>query len=100
MPDWSEGSVFVVLGMAVENKKLMLKGFKLIHEDGHKLVPALVSILHERLKAAEVVELDETESKEQQILGVITSCINDLEKRIEDSKIVEAFLTDISEDHH
>ena len=100
MPDWSEGSVFVVLGMAVENKKLTLKGFKLIREDGHKLAPALVSILHERLKAAEVVELDETESKEQQILGVITSCINDLEKRIEDSKIVEAFLTDISEDHH
>jgi len=100
MPDWSEGSVFIVLGMAVENKKLTLKGFKLIHEDGHKLAPALVSILHEKLKAAEVVELDETESKEQQILGVITSCINDLENGIEDSKIVEAFLADISKDHH
>ena len=100
MPDWSEGSVFIVLGMAVENKKLTLKGFKLIHEDGHKLAPALVSILHEKLKAAKIVELNETESKEQQILGMMTSCIRDLENRIEDSKIVEAFLMDISEDHH
>ena len=100
MPDWSEGSVFVVLGIACEDKELMLKGFKLILEDSHKLAPALVSLLHERFKAAKVMELDETESKEQQILELIAASIGDLENRIEDSKVVEAFLADISKDHH
>ena len=99
MSDWSEGSVFVILGIACEDNKLMLEGFKLIHENGHKMAPALMSMLHERLKAAEVVGPYETESEEQ-VLEWITSCINDLEDRIEDSKAVEAFLTDISEDYH
>ena len=99
MPDWSEGSVFVALGIACQDKELMLKGFKLIHEDGHKMAPALVSILHGRFKAIKVVKSDETESEEQ-VLELIPSCIHDLENRIEDSKIVEAFLADISEDHH
>ena len=49
MPDWSEGSVFVIVGMGSQDNELMLKGFKLIHEDGHKLSPWLISILHERL---------------------------------------------------
>jgi len=56
-------------------------------------------MLHKRLKAAKVVESYETESEEQ-VLEWITSCINDLEDRIEDSKAVEAFLTDISENYH
>jgi hypothetical protein len=99
MSDWSEGSVFVILGIACEDNKLMLEGFKLIHENGHKMAPALMSMLHKRLKAAKVVESYETESEEQ-VLEWITSCINDLEDRIEDSKAVEAFLTDISENYH
>ena len=99
MPDWSEGSVFVALGIAVESRELTLKGFKLIHEDGHRLAPDLISILHKRFKSAKVIGSDETESEEQ-ILGLITACINDLESEIEDSKIVEAFLADISKDHH
>ena len=99
MPDWSEGSVFVILGIAYEDKELMLEGFKLIHENGHKMAPALVSMLHRRLKAAKVIESHETESEEQ-VLRWTASCINDLENSIEDSKAVEAFLADISEDYH
>ena len=99
MSDWSEGSVLVILGIACENDKLMLEGFKLIHENGHKMAPALVSMLHKRLKEAKVVESYETESEEQ-VLKWTALCINDLENRIEDSKIVEAFLADISKDHH
>jgi len=99
MPDWSEGSVFVVLGIACDDKELMLEGFKLIHENGHKLAPALMSMLHRRLKAAKVVESDEPESEEE-VLRWMTACINDLENRIEESKVVEAFLADISEDYH
>jgi len=99
MPDWSEGSVFVILGIAYEDKELMLEGFKLIHENGHKMAPALMSILHKRLKAAKVIESYEPESEEQ-VLKWTASCINDLENRIEDSKAVEAFLADISEDYH
>jgi len=99
MSDWSEGSVFVILGIACEDKELMLEGFKLIHENGHKMAPALMSILHKRLKAAKVIESYEPESEEQ-VLKWTASCINDLENRIEDSKAVEAFLADISEDYH
>ena len=99
MSDWSEGSVFVMLGIAYEDKELMLEGFKLIHENGHKMAPALMSMLHERLKAAEVVGPYETESEEQ-VLKWTASCINDLENKIEDSKAVEAFLANISEDYH
>ena len=99
MPDWSEGSVFIALGIAVESRELTLKGFKLIHEDGHRLAPYLISMLHERFKSAKVIGSDEPESEEQ-ILGLMTTCINDLENGIEDSKIVEAFLADISKDHH
>ena len=99
MSDWSEGSVFVALGIACQDKELMLKGFKLIHEDGHQLAPALMSILHGRFKAIKVVESHETENEEQ-VLKLIAPCINDLENRIKDSKIVEAFLADISKDHH
>ena len=99
MPDWSEGSVFVALGIAVESKELTLKGLKLIHEDGHTLAPYLISMLHERFKSAKVIGSDETESEEQ-VLRWTASCINDLENRIEDSKAVEAFLADISEDYH
>ena len=99
MPDWSEGSVFVILGIAYEDKELMLEGFKLIHDNGHKMAPALMSILHKRLKAAKVIESYEPESEEQ-VLKWTASCINDLENRIEDSKAVEAFLADISEDYH
>ena len=99
MSDWSEGSVFVILGIACEDNKLMLEGFKLIHENGHKMAPALVSMLHKRLKAAKVVESYETESEEQ-VLKWTASCINDLENKIEDSKAVEAFLANISEDYH
>ena len=99
MPDWSEGSVFVALGIAVESRELTLKGFKLIHEDGHRLAPYLISMLHERFKSAKVIGSDETESEEQ-VLGLIAACIHDLGNMIEDSKIVEAFLADISKDHH
>jgi hypothetical protein len=56
-------------------------------------------MLHKRLKAAEVVGPYEPESEEQ-VLKWTASCINDLENRIEDSKAVEAFLADISEDYH
>jgi|TARA_R110001583_G_scaffold5291_4_gene28814 hypothetical protein len=99
MPDWSEGSVFVIVGLESQDKELLLEGFKLIHEDGHKLSPWLISILHERLKTAKVIDSHEPESEEQ-VLECIPLCIRNLENTIEDSRIVEAFLTDISNDHH
>ena len=99
MPDWSEGSVFILLGVESRDKELMLEGFRMIREDGHKLAPALISLLHGRLKAAKLIGSHETESEEQ-VLGWVASYIRGLENMVEDSKIVEAFLTDISEDHH
>jgi len=99
MPDWSEGSVFVILGIACEDKELMLEGFKMIYEDGHKLASPLMSVLYTKLKVAKIIESYETESEEQ-VLGWIPSWIDDLENRIEDSKAVEAFLVDITEDYN
>jgi len=99
MSDWSEGSVFVILGIACEDKELMLEGFKMIHEDGHKLAPPLMSVLYTKLKVAKIIEPYETESEEE-VLGWIPSWIDDLENRIDDSKAVEAFLVDISEDYN
>jgi|TARA_R110000824_G_C14906319_1_gene646025 hypothetical protein len=99
MPDWSEGSVFVALGIAVESKELTLKGLKLIHEDGHTLAPYLISMLHKRFKSAKIIGSDEIESEEQ-VLGLIAECIDALEDGIKDSEIVEAFLADIAKDHH
>jgi hypothetical protein len=99
MPDWSEGSVFVIVGIESQDKELMLKGFKLIHEDGHKLSPWLISILHARLKTSKAIDSHETETEER-VLEWIPACIRGIESRIEDSRIVEAFLTDISKDHH
>ena len=95
MSDWSEGSVLVILGIACENNKLMLKGFKLIHEDGHELAPKLMSLLHERFEAAKVIESHDLDPEEQ-VLELIPLGILDLENRIEDSKVVEAFLAEIS----
>ena len=99
MPDWSEGSVFVALGIAVESKELTLKGLKLIHEDGHTLAPYLISMLHKRFNSAKIIGSDEIESEEQ-VLGLIAECIDALEDGIKDSEIVEAFLADIAKDHH
>ena len=99
MPDWSEGSVFVALGIAIESRELTLKGLKLIHEDGHRLAPYLISMLHKRFKSAKIIGSDEIESEEQ-VLGLIAECIDALEDGIKDSEIVEAFLADISKDHH
>ena len=99
MPDWSEGSVFVALGIAVESRELTLKGLKLIHEDGHRLAPYLISMLHKRFKSAKIIGSDEIESEEQ-VLGLIAECIDALEDGIKDSEIVEAFLADIAKDHH
>jgi hypothetical protein len=59
----------------------------------------LISILHGRLKTSKAIDSDEPESEEQ-VLECIPLCIRDIENRIEDSRIVEAFLADISNDHH
>jgi hypothetical protein len=99
MPDWSEGSVFVLLGIVTEDRELTLEGFKMIEDGGHTLAPTLITMLYDRLKKAGVVEPHETEDKEK-VLEWIPSWIDVLENNVSDSEAVEAFLADISKDYN
>ena len=96
---WSEGSVLTMLGIAMEDKQLMLDGFKLILEKGDQITPELVEVMYKKLKKAGVIDAYEPETEEG-LLEVIPTWINELEQRVEDSKIVNAFLNDISGEYN
>ena len=53
--DWSEGSVFAMLGMAMNNEELQLEGFKLIYHEGHRISPMLKEIMYKKLIEADVI---------------------------------------------
>tara|TARA_R100000687_G_scaffold39737_1_gene32443 strand:+ start:277 stop:579 length:303 start_codon:yes stop_codon:yes gene_type:complete len=96
---WSEGAVLVMLGIAMEDKQLMLDGFKLILENGDKMTPELMMVIYKKLKKAGVINEYEPETEEG-ILKVLPTWINELEHRVEDSKIVNAFLDDLSGEYN
>ena len=53
--DWSEGSVFAILGMAMKNEELQLEGFKLIYHEGHRISPMLKEIMYQKLVEADLL---------------------------------------------
>ena len=99
MPDWSEGSVFVLLGIASDDASLILDGLKMIHEENHALAPALVIVLNRKLKKAGGIQPYETED-EAQVLKWIPSWISMLEDEAANSRAVDAFLTEIYKDYN
>ena len=96
---WSEGSVLVMLGIAMEDKQLMLDGFKLILEKGDQITPELIEVIYKKLKKAGAIDLYDPETEEA-LLKVIPTWITELEQRVEDSEIVNAFLDDISGEYN
>jgi|TARA_R110001583_G_scaffold66684_1_gene191342 hypothetical protein len=96
---WSEGSVLVMLGIAMEDKQLMLDGFKLILEKGDQITPELIEVIYKKLKKAGAIDLYDPETEEG-LLKVIPTWITELEQRVEDSEIVNAFLDDLSGEYN
>jgi hypothetical protein len=96
---WSEGSVLTMLGIAMEDKQLMLEGFKLILEKGDQMTPELIEVIYKKLKKAGAIDLYDPETEEG-LLKVIPTWIAELEQRVEDSEIVNAFLDDISGEYN
>ena len=96
---WSEGSVLVMLGIAKEDKQLMLDGFKLILEKGDQITPELIEVIYKKLKKAGAIDLYDPETEEG-LLKVIPTWITELEQRVEDSEIVNAFLDDLSGEYN
>ena len=96
---WSEGAVLVMLGIAMEDKQLMLDGFKLILEKGDQITPELIEVIYKKLKKAGAIDLYDPETEEG-LLKVIPTWITELEQRVEDSEIVNAFLDDLSGEYN
>ena len=96
---WSEGSVLVMLGIAMEDKQLMLDGFKLILEKGDQITPELIEVIYKKLKKAGAISEHDPETEEG-LLKVIPTWITELEQRVEDSEIVNAFLDDLSGEYN
>ncbi len=53
--DWSEGSVFAMLGIAMNDEELQLEGFKLIYHEGHRISPILKEVMYQELIEADVI---------------------------------------------
>ena len=96
---WSEGAVFAMLGIASEDKGLLLDGFKLILDEGHEMTPELVEVIYKKLKTAGAIDDWEPESEEG-IMETLPIWIKELERRVEDGNIVDAFLDDISGEYN
>ena len=92
---WSEGAVFAMLGIAKEDKQLLLDGFKLILNEGHEVTPELIEVIYKKLKKAGAISEHDPETEEG-IMEVLPIWVKELERRVEDSNIVDAFLDDLS----
>ena len=77
----------------------MLDGFKLILEKGDQITPELIEVIYKKLKKAGAIDLYDPETEEG-LLKVIPTWITELEQRVEDSEIVNAFLDDLSGEYN
>jgi len=96
---WSEGAVFAMLGIAGEDKQLLLDGFKLIMNEGHEMTPELIEVVYKKLKKAGAISEYDPETEEG-IMEVLPIWIKELEQRVEDSNIVDTFLDEISGEYN
>tara|TARA_R100001244_G_scaffold4456_2_gene5508 strand:+ start:178 stop:480 length:303 start_codon:yes stop_codon:yes gene_type:complete len=96
---WSEGAVFAMLGIAGEDKQLLLDGFKLIMNEGHEMTPELIEVVYKKLKKAGAISEHDPETEEG-IMEVLPIWIKELEQRVEDSNIVDTFLDEISGEYN
>lgn len=97
--DWSEGSVFAMLGMAMKDEALQLEGFQLIYNHGHRISPILKEIMYKKLVEADIipggVRMGEGESE---LRWLMPRWMEELEETIKDGRkeAVEDLLTSIT----
>ena len=97
MADWSEGSVFAMLGMAMKNEELQLDGFKLIYHENHRISPMLKEIMYQKLVEADVLPETRMGEGESELRWLMPGWMEQLEDSIKDQPkgAIEGLLTDI-----
>ena len=83
--DWSEGSVFAMLGMAMKDEALQLEGFQLIYNHGH-------------LVEADLLPETRMGEGESELRWLMPRWMEELEETIKDGRkeAVEDLLTSIT----
>ena len=84
-PTWSEGSVFVIVGMTTPNDDLLRKGLSMILNEGHPIEPALVNIIYKKLLECNIIE-DPGHRDQQYLIEMIPEWIDELEKDLQDGR--------------
>ena len=96
--DWSEGSVFAMLGMAMKDEELQLRGFRLIYNEGHRISPMLKEIMYQKLVEADIIpDAKRMGIGESELRWLMPGWMEELEDTIKDGRkgAVEGLLTDI-----
>ena len=96
--DWSEGSVFAMLGMAMKNEALQLEGFQLIYHEGHRISPMLKEIMYQKLVEADIIpDAKRMGIGENELRWLMPGWMEELEETIKDDreKAVEDLLNSI-----
>ena len=97
--DWSEGSVFAMLGMAMGNEELQLEGFQLIYNQGHRISPMLKEIMYNKLIEADIIpDAKRMGIGESELRWLMPGWMEELEETIKDGRkgAVEDLLTSIT----
>jgi|TARA_R110001583_G_scaffold172124_1_gene325833 hypothetical protein len=84
-PTWSEGSVFVIVGMTTPNDDLLRKGLSMILNEGHPMEPALVNLIYKKLVEGNIIE-DPGHRDMQYLIEMIPEWIAELEKDLQDER--------------
>ena len=91
MADWSEGSVFVIVGITTANDKLLHDGLVMIDE-GQTMAPVLVSLIFRKLVACDHIDSAKwadsvaNDDTEQHLRELIPEWIAELEKDLQDGR--------------
>jgi len=95
--DWSEGSVFAMLGMVSGDEALQLEGFQLIYNEGHRISPVLREIMYKKLVEADVLPETRMGEGESELRWLMPGWMEQLEDSIKDQRrgAIEGLLTDI-----
>ena len=97
MTDWSEGSVFAMLGMAMNDEAMQFEGFKLIYHEGHRISPMLKEIMYQKLIEADVIpDVKRMGIGESELRWLMPGWMEELEETIKDQRkeAIEDLLTD------
>ena len=97
MADWSEGSVFAMLGMAMKNEELQLDGFTLIYHENHRISPMLKEIMYQKLVEADLLPETRMGEGESELRWLMPGWMEELEEIIKKQRkeAIEDLLTGV-----